>query len=104
MPQIEQITKKLIKNNSLLAKLRHFVPTKKLRTLYNSLIQPHLDYGILSWGTAADTNINKVFALQKKSIRIISFKKKEDDSTPLFKKEFLLPLNKCIIHQNCKFI
>ena len=103
-PQIEQISKKIIKNNALLAKLRHFIPSDKLKTIYNALIQPHIDYGILSWGTAAETNLNKISSLQRKAIRILTFKKKEEDSAPLFKQENLLPLEKCIILQNCKFI
>ena len=102
--QIDQISKKLIKNNALLAKLRHFVSKDKLRTIYNALIQPHIDYGIVSWGTAADANLNKISSLQRKAIRIITFKKQEDDSAPLFKQEKLLPLNKSAILQNCKFI
>ena len=102
--QIDQISKKLIKNNALLAKLRHFVSNDKLRTIYNALIQPHIDYGLVSWGAAADANLNKISLLQRKAIRIITFKKQEDDSAPLFKQEKLLPLNKCAILQNCKFI
>ena len=74
------------------------------KTIYNALIQPHIDYGILSWGTAAETNLNKISSLQRKAIRILTFKKKEEDSAPLFKQENLLPLEKCIILQNCKFI
>ena len=87
-----------------MAKLRHFIPSDKLKTIYNALIQPHIDYGILSWGTAAETNLNKISSLQRKAIRILTFKKKEDDSAPLFKQENLLPLEKCKILQNCKFI
>ena len=49
-PQIEQISKKIIKNNALLAKLRHFIPSDKLKTIYNALIQPHIDYVVFSHG------------------------------------------------------
>ena len=67
-------------------------------------MQPHIYYGIASWGTAADANLNKISSLQRKAIKIITFKKQEDDSAPLFKQEKLIPLNKSAILQNYKFI
>ena len=74
--QIEHISKKLIKSNALLAKLRHFVGNTTLKNIYNSLFQPHLDYGSLVWGTAAETNLHKLEILRNKAIRIVSFQKK----------------------------
>ena len=38
--QIEHIAQKLNKGNCLLAKLRHYVPNKILKNLYNAHIQP----------------------------------------------------------------
>ena len=89
---IEHITSKLIKGNALLAKLRHFVPAKSLKNLYNALIQPHINYGILSWGASADVHLKKIEKLQNKAVRIISFKKKEDLAPPLYKSNNILPI------------
>ena len=41
-----------------------------LRMLYNSLILPHLSYGILTWGTKISRD-DKLHLIQKRCIRII---------------------------------
>ena len=40
-------------------------------TLYFSLILPYLNYGILAWGNTCQTYLDKLFLLQKKSLRIV---------------------------------
>ena len=102
--QIEHITTKLVKGNALLAKLRHFVPEKTMLGVYNALIQPHLDYGILSWSSSAQSHLSKIEKLQNKSVRIISFKKREDLPSPLYKFHSILPLKFTIILNQGKFI
>ena len=101
--QIDHICNKLTKSNGLLAKLRHFLPFDKTKLIYNALIQPHLDYGSLSWGSAAKSNLETISNLQKKSIRIINFKKKTDDASILFKENKILPLADSLALNNCKF-
>ena len=88
----------------MLAKLRHFVPEKTLYTLFNAFIQPHIDYGLTAWGSASNTHLSLIHDSLEKSIRIISFKGKNEPSTPLFKKHKILPLEKNITYQQCKFI
>ena len=39
--------------------------------MYNSLILPHINYGILVWGH----QVHRIFKLQKKTIRIITLSK-----------------------------
>ena len=39
--------------------------------LYNSLILPHLNYGILSWGSSNSFCIKRLEDLQKRALRII---------------------------------
>ena len=102
--QIEHISKKLIKSNALLAKLRHFVGHKTLTNLYNSLIQPHIDYGSLIWGTAAQTNLSKLESLQNKALRIMCFKNSRESATPLYKHEKILPLLHNTILNQGKFL
>ena len=57
-----------------------------LLTIYNSLILPHLNYGILAWGY--DTT--RIFKLQKNSLRAISSTKYIAHTDPLFKSLALL--------------
>ena len=102
--QIEHICTKLIKSNALIAKLRHFVGPKTLSNIYNSLIQPHLDYGSLVWGNAAQTNLHKIEVLQNKAIRIINFKNKTESAQPLYSQTKVLPLYFNTILNEGKFI
>ena len=72
---IEHIALKLTKSNGLIAKLRHFISLDKLKLIYNALIQPHLDYGSLSWSSASDSQLNRLTKLQNKTVKLMSFKK-----------------------------
>ena len=56
--------------------------------LYNSLILPHLNYGILAWGAIP----GRLVKLQKWAIRTISNSKYNAHTEPLFKKHGLLKL------------
>ena len=89
---IRHITQKLLKGNSLLAKIRHYLPEKLLKNVYNAHIQPFLDYGSLVWIMASKTHLNDIEKLQDKSIRIISFKKKDIPTSPLYLEKKMLPL------------
>ena len=102
--QTEHICSKLIKGNAMLAKIRHFIPKKTIKNVYNALIQPHLDYGNISWGTSAQIHLQKIAKLQNKAIRIINFKRKEDSSKPLYIQNLILPLSLNIIFNQGKFL
>ena len=64
------------------------LPQNILRILYNSLILPHLQYCILSWGFKSD----KIFKLQKKAVRIIACSKYNAHTEPLLKTLNLLKI------------
>ena len=84
---------KISKSLGILARLRHFFPTTTLLTVYRSLIQPYLSYGIAVWGQAAPTNLQKILILQKRALRLIYFKPFRFHAVPLFKLSNALPLN-----------
>ena len=65
-------------------------------TLYWSLIHPYLNYGILAWGQASKSLLNKILLLQKRVLRFIFFANQRESAIPLFIKSNILPLN--IIH------
>ncbi len=52
--------------------MKHILNSLTLRTLYNSLLYPHLNYGILLWGHACKSYLNQVVSLQKKALRLLS--------------------------------
>ena len=47
---IDTIGSKLAKLSGVLNKLKHYLPEYILRTLYCSMVQSRLTYGILAWG------------------------------------------------------
>ena len=63
------ISSRISKSLGIISRLRHFVPTDTLLSIYQSLIQPYITYGIALWGQAAQTNLDKLLILQKRVVR-----------------------------------
>ena len=55
----------------MLYKIRHFCPLSVLRSLYFSLFNSHLSYGLVVWGNANRSLISKIKSLQKRALRCI---------------------------------
>ena len=93
---IEKISNKISRTVGILNKLKHFLPSSILLTIYNSLITPHLNFGVTAWGFSA----NKVFKLQKKAIRAVTHSKYNAHTSPLFKTLKILKVED-IFHKQC---
>jgi hypothetical protein len=65
-----KISTKISQITGILNKLKNTLPHHILRTIYNSLILPHLTYGALTWSRGPQ--INSLIKMQKKVIRIIT--------------------------------
>ena len=108
--QIETISKKISRGIGLLYKIKPFVNIKIMKTLYYSLIYPHLLYDIEVWGTADTTAINSLLVLQKRIVRLLSNSDTRlsdysfPPSTPLFFKEKLLKVQDIFKMRIAKFI
>ena len=72
---------KMSKYIGILSKLKHYLPCHILKTLYDSMVLSHLNCGILAWGF----DLDRVFKLQKKAIRVITNSKYNAHTEPLFK-------------------
>jgi len=93
---IKHISQKLAKTIGILNKLKSTLPKHTLLMIYNSLVMPHLNYGILSWGS----KIHRLTKIQKKAIRIISHSSYNAHTEPLFKSYNLLKcLDLCALHE-----
>ena len=79
------ITKKLASANFGLNCSKNFLPLKVRKTLYYSLFESHLNFGILLWGCAQNKHINKIENLQKKCIRNVALKHFRAHTEPIFK-------------------
>lgn len=68
-PHINKLACKLSKHIYAMRQLKNLVSFKVLKTAYFGLIHSNLSYAILAWGHS--THASKIFALQRKIIRII---------------------------------
>ena len=66
---IAAIKAKMSKYIGVIFKLKSIIPVTARLTIYNSLVQSHLNYCSLIWGTTCKSNIDKLFSTQKKAIR-----------------------------------
>ena len=83
---INKVTNKISKTVGILNKLRSFLPSGVLQTIYNTLILPHMIYGILAWGR----HTKVIHKIKKRAIRIIAASKYNAHTEPLFKQLNLL--------------
>jgi len=69
---IEYLRKKIRSIIGALCRIRHSVPADLYLTLYNSLFESHLTYGISVWGVAIkNQSDDKLFVAQKHCVRIL---------------------------------
>ena len=80
-PLLFLIYKNDISNSTTVIKCS--LPNDSLRTVYFSLIHPHLTYGILAWGNGPANLLNKTTILQKRALRAIYNKKYNSHTDPV---------------------
>jgi len=56
---INYIALKISRNIGIISRLRHFVPLKTPLSIYNSLVSPHISYGLIAWGQASKSHLEK---------------------------------------------
>ena len=101
---IKHISSKISKSISILKYLKYIFPTNILKTLYQTLVFPYINYCNIIWGSAYKTTLRPLTLLQKKGIRIINKTSYLEHTEPLFKKTGLLQID-YVYQLNCvKFI
>ena len=68
---ISKLCKKLAFKISKLSRLSKSLPKSTLLKIYNSMIQPNLDYAISVWGCTSQANLARIQRLQNYAARII---------------------------------
>ncbi len=101
---INVISKTCSRNIGVLNKLKYVLPKPTLYQLYCTLILPYLSYGILLWGSACYVNLNRIFKLQKRAIRIISNSSYLCHTKPLFEKYNVLDIFDLYSKEVCLFM
>ena len=85
-PHISAVCHKVSKVIGVLCKARRYLPVNTLKTLYNSLLLPYINYCNLIWASTYASYIKLLYVLQKKAVRIITFSPPRTSSQPYFSK------------------
>ena len=87
---ISKVCTKISRSNYIINKVKNILQRYSLLTLYSSIVQSHLNYGLHIWGSSV--SIGKLIRLQKKSIRIITNSPYKSHTEPHFKRTGILKL------------
>ena len=102
---LSQLTKKLNRSIGLLSKIRHYVPKYLLRTIYYAIFNSHLIYGCEIWGQDQNNTLfRNLIKLQEKALKIINFKRFDEDANILFKDNKILKISDFITYKNLLFV
>ena len=115
---IRNISKKLSKLNGVFYLVRHLLTLETLKYLYITLINPHLTYCNIIWGSTYKSQLRPLVISQKRIIRTITFNNRHAHTDPLFSSLKLMNLKQInilcvsqfvfktineVIHSNVKF-
>ncbi len=89
---LKSVNKKISRALYTIKQVKNLLPKDCLRTLYFSMIHPFITYGILAWGNANTSVLNKTIMLQKRAIRTITKSAYNSHTDPLFKQMKILKL------------
>ena len=101
---IALVSNKIGKNIGVIRRIRHLVARKILINLYYTMIYPYISYCNMVWASNYKTNLNCIFLLQKRFIKMITFSSKFTSSSPLFQSLRILPIFELNNFQICIFL
>ena len=92
---VDIISTKISKIIGIINKLKHSLSLDALLNIYNALIVPHLNYGVLLF----QKHCNRLFILQKKAIRAVSCSKYNAHTSGIFQSLNILKVHDiCALH------
>ena len=68
---VAYIHKKILSVSGILNKMKYCLPVYVKRYIYSALVNCHLNYGILLWGHASQSQLNLLLKDQKRAVRHI---------------------------------
>ena len=104
LPHILSVSRKISKSIGIIYKSSFCLPKTSLHCLYYSLVYPYLIYCVSVWGSTYQSNLSRVFILQKKIIRIISKVSFDSHTDVLFKEHGILKFFDIYFYQIGKFM
>ena len=96
----DAISSKLSREIGMLAKIRHYVETKQLRSIYFAIFSSIMTYGSIIWGQTANISVKRIQIIQNKAIRIINFSPFNSPTAILYRKSNILKFSDYVKLQN----
>ena len=90
---IQKCKNKILSGLYALRNVRNLLLHSHMKSLYYTLIHPHITYGTMLWGSAKKIHLKKIQVLQNKAIRVLTNTKYNESALPLYKLTKILPLN-----------
>ena len=79
---IKILINKLSRSVRILAKVKPFLSTAAMLTLYHAIFQSHLKYSVLVWNSTFRSYLKKIIVLQNKALKIIGGAKWNERASP----------------------
>ena len=102
--QVDQITRMVNSDLSILRRLRDIVDYRTLITIYLSIIHPHFDYCSQVWGCLGKGFSDKLQKLQNRAFRIITHDNYETRAADILNKVGLPNLQTGRRHQLVQYV
>lgn len=103
-PHIAKTQSKMARCISLMGKSKHILDYHSLFIVYCTLTLPYMSYGVKVWGNTYKTNIDVLFKLQRRAIRILHNVGFRDHTDILFQQSKILKFNDLIKFKTLKII
>ena len=108
---ILHVSKKISRSIGVMYRIRKYINLNVLKSIYYSLIYSHIVYAIQVWGSAKESDLKRILKLQKKVVRMMTYKDqfpklpgRLNPSNPLFLELGILKVHDVFKLQVCKFI
>ena len=89
---IKFIEDKISKSFGVLRKISSFLPSEVLKKIYYAIIHPFILYGLEIWGSASQSNLNKLRSIQRRSLKLFTSGNSSDNVNYPFVFSQILPL------------
>ena len=66
--QIEHISNKTASSIFALPQIKNILPLNIRVLVYNSLVRPHIQYGIVNWGGVKNSKLQKIRSIKKRQL------------------------------------
>ena len=102
-PDVNHLSHKLVKANSMFCKLCHYVNEAIIKSIYYAIFHSHLSYVCTAWGWNLNPK-HHINLLQKKAVQVISFARYNAHTLPIFAKLNMIKFSDLISLCSCLFI